>query len=242
MLVPPQRVLIHVGAKTRGLDLLNQLPYCWELPLRNAEKMGQFDRDMAFPKSAIIGYVDVVDIVQDSQSVWAQYAQEPDAKPVQHYVLRNAHLFKEPILNVKGRLGVWDIPEIDENNLPETVDIPKLERRDETLVYPCNEFLWECLLKWVNGTDTEDKEINLYLVNDNFELLIENPDELEPYPIKKLLLTRNGESIEVNVAEIYVDEMTYDDTNELIQYETPSGVTCDGLEIAFLMEHPSKSE
>jgi hypothetical protein len=44
-----------------------------------------------------------------------------------------AHGVKD--VDVKGRLGVWDIPEIDENNLPETVDIPKIERKGKTLTY-----------------------------------------------------------------------------------------------------------
>jgi hypothetical protein len=231
MLVPPQRVLIHVGAKFRSLDLDN-LFLCWELPVRNAESIGQFDRDMAFSKSAIIGYVDVVDIVQNSQSVWAQYAPDSSPKQFQHYVLRNAHLFKEPILNVKGRLGVWDIPEIDENNLPETVDIPKFEVQGDTLVFPCNDNRWRIINNWLNS-DEETLIIPYYLLDDNLDLFIKDKESYAHYPYKSLILTHKGESLKVNVTKIDVEDMYFSDTKERITFETPSGKICDAKEIIY---------
>ena len=107
-LIPPQRILIHVGAKSRGS--LDELPLAYSFPIDYAEEIGAFDSETAQVKSAIIGYVDVVDIVDNSDSRWAQYAPEGE-KPLLHYILRNARLFKNPILGVKGRLGVGDIPE-----------------------------------------------------------------------------------------------------------------------------------
>lgn len=50
--------------------------------------------------SAIIGYVDLVDVISDSDSKWAEENQW-------HWVLKNPVAI-EPIKNIKGKLGVWD--------------------------------------------------------------------------------------------------------------------------------------
>lgn len=52
-------------------------------------------------KSAIIGSVEIIDCIQDSTSPWA----EPG---VWHWVLREPVLFEEPILGIKGKLGLWE--------------------------------------------------------------------------------------------------------------------------------------
>lgn len=63
--------------------------------------------DIWFVKSQrIIGYVDIVDVVKDSQSPWAIDGQY-------HWILKNPTPLKEPICSVKGRLGLWNY------NLPE---------------------------------------------------------------------------------------------------------------------------
>ena len=63
--------------------------------------------DIWFLKSqSIIGYVDLVDIVKDSSSPWSIDGQY-------HWILKNPTLLKNPIRQVKGRLGLWNY------NLPE---------------------------------------------------------------------------------------------------------------------------
>jgi hypothetical protein len=234
MLVPPQRVLIHVGAKMREPDLLNNLFVCWELPVENAETIGQFDRNEELPLSAIIGYVDVVDIVEDSTSVWAQYAPEGE-KPMLHYVLKNAHLFKQPILNVKGRLGVWNIPEIDENNLPETVDIPKIERKGKTLTIPCGGELWCDFYEWQERQEDEEFEVTLNLLEENMHLFTD--EELNPLATNKLILTRNGSKFEAKVDDILVEDVMLDDTGEYLTYEDPAGNELNAMTITFILSH-----
>ena len=49
----------------------------------------------------IVGYVDLVDIVQDSPSMWAIDGQY-------HWMLKNPTLLENPIRQVKGRLGLWN--------------------------------------------------------------------------------------------------------------------------------------
>lgn len=53
------------------------------------------------PTGAIIGEVDIIDVITDSQSEWA----EEDCK---HWVLKNPVLYDEPITGVKGKLGLWE--------------------------------------------------------------------------------------------------------------------------------------
>ena len=55
---------------------------------------------------SIIGYVDLVDIIQNSSSPWSIEGQY-------HWILKNPTLLKNPIRQVKGRLGLWNY------NLPE---------------------------------------------------------------------------------------------------------------------------
>ncbi len=78
-------------------------------------------RSIAYPKSAIIGTVDIVDCVTNHSSIWAEKSfinvtanelpfkeeKEPDFI-IYNWVLANPVLFDEPILNVKGRLSLWE--------------------------------------------------------------------------------------------------------------------------------------
>jgi hypothetical protein len=59
--------------------------------------------DTKIPSSAIIGEVEIIDCIKDSQSIWAMDGHF-------HWVLANAVLFETPILNVKGKLSFWDYP------------------------------------------------------------------------------------------------------------------------------------
>lgn len=236
MLVPPQRVLIHVGAKMRAPELLNELPLCYEFPVEFAEQIGAFDRNEPLAKSAIIGYVDVVDIVEDSKSPWAQYALEGE-KPLYHYVLANAKLFKEPIHNVKGRLGVWDIPEITEDNLPETVDIPKVERNGDILVIPCGEFLWNEVCGWNENPDFPEFAFFLTLTSENIDILNPVDKNDNPVDLKTIIFkSKNGRGIETDFVSSYVEEMTYSESGEPIEYEDEAGNEYVAMEISFVVK------
>lgn len=96
-------VLIHASAKMH--DIMEQLPT--KIFLLGASPVEQ--QIMAMAKKVvqldlfgcIIGSVDIVDCVQDSPSEWAERGQW-------HWVCRNAKVFKHPIRNVKGKLGIWE--------------------------------------------------------------------------------------------------------------------------------------
>ncbi|MFD2600180.1 ASCH domain-containing protein [Sphingobacterium corticis] len=70
-------------------------------------------RDKTYPYAAIIGEVDIVDCVINHLSIWAEKTEMPAGvymgeKPIYNWVLANAVLYDEPILNVKGKLSLWD--------------------------------------------------------------------------------------------------------------------------------------
>ncbi len=63
-----------------------------------------FLEDKELMYSSIIGHVDLVDIVEDSSSVWA-------LKDHYHWKLENPVLFESPVINVKGQLNFWNCRE-----------------------------------------------------------------------------------------------------------------------------------
>lgn len=56
------------------------------------------------PNSAIIGSVEIIDCVLDSKSPHA-------VDGYWHWILRDPELFEFPILNIRGSLSFWTIPE-----------------------------------------------------------------------------------------------------------------------------------
>lgn len=57
--------------------------------------------------SAIIGEVDITDCVFNHPSIWADPQNDP-IKNIWHWVLANPVMYDQPILNVKGRLSLWE--------------------------------------------------------------------------------------------------------------------------------------
>ena len=54
-----------------------------------------------FISHAIIGEVEITDIVSDSQSLWAISGCE-------HWILKNPVLYDRPIISVQGKRGIWN--------------------------------------------------------------------------------------------------------------------------------------
>ena len=95
------RILIHASqAKADRLD-------GWQdrVAREYCQKNGiEFPKDFdTLPKSAIIGSVDIVDIL------YHEAYQDPFAEDFQyHWFLKNPKLFDEPISGVKGKVFLWD--------------------------------------------------------------------------------------------------------------------------------------
>ncbi len=95
------RIYIHAsGAKDKGfLSLLNKKQV--------NDLRSKTDLSFDFPTSSIIGSVEIVDCVQNYPSIWSE-VDLTGTKPIWNWVLRNPVLFDEPILNIKGKLSLWD--------------------------------------------------------------------------------------------------------------------------------------
>jgi len=78
-------------------------------------------RDEKYPKSAIIGTVDIVDCVINHPSIWAEGTETSAGHVIDHivynWVIANPVLFDEPILNVKGKLSLWEFDGKESNSL-----------------------------------------------------------------------------------------------------------------------------
>jgi hypothetical protein len=95
------RVLIHSSAKYEE-DLFETVPIIENgVDKLKTKIFGKIYNCSDFETSAIIGSVEIVDCVQNHQSIWAD-------KGYYHWILRNPILFKNPILNVKGKLSFWE--------------------------------------------------------------------------------------------------------------------------------------
>lgn len=105
------RVYVHASAKQYGtpIELLNE---------NQIKSLQNGFCELHYPKSAIIGEVDIVDCVINHPSIWAEktpesvknYKGNPFDKPptIYNWVLANPVFYEKPILNVKGKLSFWE--------------------------------------------------------------------------------------------------------------------------------------
>lgn len=89
------KIYVHAGADYPYVDLTDEQ----EDPIRGDLRYNFIKR--RFPISAIIGEIDVIDCVQNHPSVWAEQG-------VWNWVLANPVKYDQPILNVKGKLSLWE--------------------------------------------------------------------------------------------------------------------------------------
>jgi hypothetical protein len=82
-------------------DYVDYLRYYSDLEIVKSNHYEIGNDDPFFKRGCIIGKVDLVDIITDSQSPFAN----PYSK---HWILENAVLFKKPITNIKGKLGFFE--------------------------------------------------------------------------------------------------------------------------------------
>lgn len=155
--------------------------YRW---VQNYQIMGILPTLSSLPKSAIIGAVTVDKCVTDSESVWAQPGSF-------HWLIKDAKLFKEPITDVKGKLGIFDYPAITEDNLPECVEIPRITRDGTHVTMPLAAFKLEEL-----RNDPENQPFYLNITNDICDIFLED-DKLRK--IESFTFLVNGNKVEATV-------------------------------------------
>lgn len=138
----PGRILIHASSKKVTKNFFAGIPEQLVSFINNEISFGNLPELDTLPTSAIVGYVTVTGFEEgEVNSIWS------DGPGVIKWKLEDAWMFDEPILNVKGKLNLFDYDEIDENNLPpahkvELEDIWLSESEDEVFV-PCEQNLFK---------------------------------------------------------------------------------------------------
>ena len=177
----PGRVLIHAGSTKISSETFAGVPEERFSYVFNNECLGNLPEFESLPTGAIIGYVTVSGFEEgEMESVWA------DGPGVIKWKLEDAWMFDEPILNVKGKLNLWDY-DLDENNLPpahqidlECIDINDAE--DEVFI-PCDEESFKQI-----GAG-EYNSVKLYLTSDLIDLLCVANGGLDMKPFKSVTLS-----------------------------------------------------
>lgn len=132
------RIYIHASAKSAGssFELLNKEQYKkWDAHINKLQHYP------LVPTSAIIGEVDIVDCVINHPSIWAektfmyeydeQVGEKPIGKPIYNWVLSNANLYDKPILNVKGKLSLWETDYIHCENCNKATHCDQMVSNDD---------------------------------------------------------------------------------------------------------------
>lgn len=188
----PMRVLIHVGARKHNIDE-ETMPLVWANPIENAQTMGIIPTIAEMPTSAIVGVATIDRCEEENFSIWAQEGHGAEYK----WVMRDVMLFKEPILNVKGKLGIFDLPDITEDNLPECVNVPPVTRDGTHMTIPlCSDFFNQL-------QDGEADSVFFNLTNDNLALFATKA--YKPKNTEKVTFVCGDESLEANVAQYTIE-------------------------------------
>ena len=184
----PGRILIHASAKKvpKDFDALNLDPEMIST-MANLRLFGIMPEYEDMPLSAIIGYVDVTGFDSDNNndSPWAGANST-------HWHLENAYLFDEPIMDVKGKLGLFDYP-LDEDNLPPAHKVaqnfPVLD--GECLTVHVGDRAWKVL--------EEDDSTFCIDINDPYTIgIICKDDSFELKPVKELRIIHANKETKQN--------------------------------------------
>ncbi len=201
----PLTVLIHVGAKRHNIDE-ETMPLVWANPIENAQTMGMIGRIKDMPTSAIIGVATIERCEEENYSIWAQEGPGAEYK----WVMRDVKLFKEPIRNIKGKLGIFDIPEITPDNLPECVDVPPIKRDGKHLTIPlCQDFFDQI-------KDGEADTISFNLTDENLSLF--GTKSLNPKSTETVTFICGDERIDADVAKYTIEPVCDEKTNQVIRF------------------------
>ena len=206
--------------KKKDIQSVYGLPLLYQLIIENVEKMGvvPFIDDM--PTGAIIGLVDIVgcSINDVERSDWAGFSDDPE-HPVYNLHLANARLFKDPITDVKGKQGIFEYEALNEDNLPEYVDIPAIRRDGDELFIPLGSEELEDYSDMIG----EELSFDYNLLNSNLNLFIQFvDDELQPLSTEQITFYNGEKSLKFEVVN---SELAFisDENGEDIEYSNPAG-------------------
>lgn len=214
----PQRVLIHTGKKRR-VFAPEDMPLLWNLIIENAESLGIVPFPEEMPTGAIIGVGDIVGCTVNGYgaSDWNEIGT--DEHPIYNLVFDNVKLFKHPILDVKGKQGIFEYADITDDNLPECVDIPAIHRKDKELFIPLHP---ESIDNIIAATE-EELTFDYNLLENNLDLFaFFDGDEAIPIPTSHITFFCDDKKVRLKVTEAAIIQMTDNDDNP-IQFTNPQG-------------------
>ena len=162
----PATILIHTGVSmdNADVDFLEKELSDMGFKTINGILMGNIPEFKDMPRSSILGYVTIDKCTQNYPSDWSS----PDQN---HWVLKDAYEFDQPITGVRGQLGLYNYP-IDSENLPPAhkVELKRPRIEGNTLHMPLSADAYKAF-------DT-GKDFALDATDDLIEILCTNPAEL----------------------------------------------------------------
>ena len=186
----PQRILIHASKEGQPIKE-EDIPFAWRLFIENALDMGVMTSLDELPSDAIIGVVTLCQCVTESESRWAH----PDYK--YKWLLKDPQFFKEPITDVKGEEGLFDVPGIDTDNLPERYEAPNFKREGDHLTIPLADYIFDQL------ANDEADALELNLLEENLWAFTD-VETLEELPTKTVTFVSGDKRLDADIVEYYV--------------------------------------
>lgn len=197
----PGRILIHASSKKVTKSFFNTLPLEWFISIQQDLAFGNIPTLEKLPTSAIIGYVTVKEFADQTDSPW------DGGDGAIKWVLEDAYLFDEPILNVEGKLHLFDYP-LDEDNLPAAhkVELKYPTLKNGLLTIPCNKALFESISEGSEYSIDLDGTLAITLTDEDGALK----------PIDKLCFQCDGLELMADAADPGIFDRTDPNTNEPI--------------------------
>lgn len=179
----PERILIHASKKC-SIRTMSREYIEWLQEVINEQVMGNIPDFADMPSNAIIGYfsIDRIDKKVD-QSIWA--AGEDDDEKLYYWHVKDCYLFDEPILEVKGKLHLWEY-DMDENNLPPAhqVQLMGYKESDGNVFLPINEKRWN---------ELGENQTQLFELDQFASEVFCKPGVYELKPLKTITLCHKGQ-------------------------------------------------
>lgn len=209
------KVLIHTGVTKVHKNLEMQTPpHMWDEIFLH-QMQGTFPEMDELPYGAIIGYATLVDCVEEvTDSVW------DGGEGIVKWIFEDAHLFKEPITGVKGKLNLYETEEISEDNLPPArkIEHKVFEVKGDTLLFHTNRELFNLF------QSQEYTILEGYLAKSIRPLFLEKKGEgVDVKQYKKFRFLCEGEELELPIKAIDVQHILDEESQEQYHYPLPDG-------------------
>lgn len=219
----PAKILIHASSSpdNRAIDFLNNAIDELAFETNNAIIMGNVPEFFNMPQSAILGYVTVSKCVNDSTSKWAFPNQY-------HWVIEDVYQFEQPILNVKGKLNLFDYP-IDDANMPlaHKVVLNKPTVDGNTLYMPMASEVLEQI--------TPDGSFELDATSDWEETLCEDKSSHLIKSLDTIVLSANGVQKTFELKNVEFEGVMFEDDKSPCMYEGSDGEMHQYFKVVFYL-------